>query len=81
MWLAVFSALAGTTIHGIYNVLYNYYQYEVITSSDISRETQIPFPAITVCNINKVYCCSKILLEPLSEQLVQTNNNGQVRGC
>ena len=53
VWLAVFSALAATTILGIVEVLNEFFEYEVITSSDISHETQIQFPAITVCNINK----------------------------
>ena len=53
LWLAVFSGLAGGTIYGIWDVLNEFFEYEVITSSDISHETQIPFPAVTVCNINK----------------------------
>ena len=55
LWLVVFSVLAATTIHGIWEVLDEFFQYEVITSSDISHETQIQFPAITVCNINKAH--------------------------
>ena len=53
LWLAVFSGLAGGTIYGIWDVLNEFFEYDVITSSDISHETQIPFPAVTVCNINK----------------------------
>ena len=53
LWLAVFSVLAGTTIYGIWEVLNEFYKYDVITSSDITHETEITFPAITVCNINK----------------------------
>ncbi len=50
-WVAIFLAGIGATTYNIYLLIDLYFQYPVDTQVTLSYE-QLPFPSITVCNIN-----------------------------
>jgi hypothetical protein len=44
----------GFTIQSLVGVIQQYLAYGVITSTDLSYSSMLSFPAITVCNQNKL---------------------------
>ena len=56
IWLLIFFILAYLTGVNIYNIVNDYLKYPVVTSTDISHQTRITFPAVTICNLNRVSC-------------------------
>ena len=56
VWFIIFSVLAYYTVVGIYDIVIEYFEYPVITSTDITYEPEVDFPAVTICNLNRVNC-------------------------
>ena len=54
LWIAIFAILGFLTISQFVNVILDYYQYPVITNIDLSHKSSVPFPAVTVCNLNRL---------------------------
>ena len=55
-WSTIFIGFLALTIYAVITNLSNYYQYETITSTDLERQVSIIFPAVSICNHNKVHC-------------------------
>ena len=55
-WSTIFFGFLALTIYGVIVNLSNYYEYQIITSTDLERQVSIIFPAISICNHNKVHC-------------------------
>ena len=55
-WLAVFGLLAYATADGIYGIVVDYLKYPVITNTDLTHRSEVDFPAVTICNLNRVNC-------------------------
>ncbi len=55
-WLAVFAVGIGLTAKGMYDVISDYYTYPYTTSTDITHNTSILFPAVSICPLNRVHC-------------------------
>lgn len=54
LWITIFAVLGIMTIVQFVNVIVDYYQYPVITMIDLSHKPSVPFPAVTVCNLNRL---------------------------
>ena len=52
-WFILFLIGTVLTFQNLYGVIYEYLQYNVSTSNDLSFETSIPFPAVSICNQNR----------------------------
>lgn len=53
-WIILFSALAGYTIYNIAEQILYYYEWPVSTIIQITNEPRQIFPAVTVCNQNRI---------------------------
>ncbi len=53
IWTAIFCVGVGMTVDSIAFVVHDYYSYPVITSTILSHQTSVTFPAVTVCNHNR----------------------------
>ncbi|TRY69119.1 hypothetical protein TCAL_04115, partial [Tigriopus californicus] len=56
MWIVLFFIGIIATTSQIYFVLINYYEYNVITSVTNDEAQTMNFPAVTICNANRVHC-------------------------
>ena len=52
-WFILFLIGSIWTCYNLYGVINKYLKYSVSTSSDLTFETSIPFPAVTICNQNR----------------------------
>ena len=52
-WITIFAILGIVTIVQFINVIIDYNQHPVITNIDLSHKQSVPFPAVTVCNLNR----------------------------
>ena len=50
------ACLCNATINGISDIVLDYLKYPVITNTDITYRSQVDFPAVTICNLNRVNC-------------------------
>ncbi len=55
-WLAIFSALFVFTVRGIATVLVDYFSFPVSSNSNLTHVGSVEFPAVTICNANRVNC-------------------------
>jgi hypothetical protein len=53
-WLIIFWALFIYTITLLVNNVNQYLQFDVITSTDLDYSSNVTFPAITICNQNRL---------------------------
>ncbi len=44
------------TVRGIVQVVVDFYARPVITNINVTHKAEVPFPAVTVCNLNRVHC-------------------------
>ena len=56
IWLTVFAVLAYFTVAGIYDIVLEFFEYPVITNTDLTYKSEVDFPAVTICNLNRVNC-------------------------
>ena len=56
VWLLVFTALLSLTIYGIYEVMSNHLAFPVVTVSHLESRGELDFPAVTICNANRIHC-------------------------
>ena len=52
-WFILFLIGSIWTCYNLYGVINEYFKYSVSTSNDLTFETSIPFPAVTICNQNR----------------------------
>ncbi len=60
-WLALFLAGLVFTIRGMAALVQEFQGYPVVTSSKLTTRSSVPFPAITLCNLNRVNCHDAII--------------------
>jgi succinate dehydrogenase/fumarate reductase cytochrome b subunit len=53
LWICVFVAFLYQSLNGLVVVIDDYYQYPALTSINLTHKAQVPFPAVTVCNLNR----------------------------
>ena len=56
VWLVVFTALLSLTIYGIAEVMSNHLAFPVVTVSHLENRGELEFPAVTICNANRIHC-------------------------
>ena len=59
-WLAVFVLGMYYTALGMYDVIQDFHKYPIVTTTDLSHRPSITFPAVTLCNLNRVHCAHLI---------------------
>jgi hypothetical protein len=64
------------TVYGLHGVFTDFYAYSVTTSSDLTHEKKIEFPAVTVCNMNRLNC-----LNLFYQQQIASDNNTDVNAA
>ena len=52
-WTVLFLAGAIITLYQTIDVLDYYFDFDVTTTNDLTFETSLPFPAISICNQNR----------------------------
>ncbi len=55
-WLLVFSVFFGLTLQGLVSVVLDYYSHPFDTGTELNHESSVDFPAITLCNLNRINC-------------------------
>ena len=63
LWITIFAILGIITIIQFVNVIVDYSQHPVITHIDLSHKPSVPFPAVTVCNLNRYLICPQVLTQ------------------
>ena len=53
-WSTLFLVFLGLTVKGVFDNIAAYYEYAVVTSTDLVSKNSIEFPAVTICNHNKL---------------------------
>ena len=61
-WFILFLIGSIWTCYNLYGVINEYFKYSVSTSNDLTFETSIPFPAVTICNQNRYFTKTLLLL-------------------
>ena len=56
--MVIFIAGLAATIYNIVLLMEEFFRFPVITSSDLTNEPSVFFPAVTVCNLNR-YCTDR----------------------
>ena len=46
----------AATIYSVFDNIKTYLAYGIVTSTDLSHKTSIIFPAVSICNLNRVHC-------------------------
>ena len=52
MWLFSFTISAGLSSMLISNTIVQYFNYEIVTKTEVKYESKLIFPIITICNLN-----------------------------
>ena len=55
-WLIIFIVGFVATAYNIYTLLDDYHKYPVTTTTDLVHESSVYFPAVTICNQNRIHC-------------------------
>ncbi|XP_012268274.3 amiloride-sensitive sodium channel subunit gamma-like [Athalia rosae] len=56
VWSILFTIGLACTIRDVYVNCLDYLAYPVTTAMNLKQATALPFPAVTVCNLNRVHC-------------------------
>lgn len=68
VWAIVFLVFVGLTIRDLIDMIKDYRQYPVTVSVRVTDSRVLPFPAVTVCNLNAVhrgrFCNTKNVKKP-----------------
>ena len=54
--MVIFSVCAAFTIEGLYSTITDIMGYPYVTTTDITFQSKVDFPGVTVCNLNRVNC-------------------------
>ena len=52
VWLALFLVLASLTMRNFILIWMDFNTHPIVTSTELTQEKSVEFPAITVCNLN-----------------------------
>ncbi len=52
----MFSVFFGLTLQGLVSVVLDYYSHPFDTGTELNHESSVDFPAITLCNLNRINC-------------------------
>ena len=52
-WITIFTFFSFLTVYSLVSVISDYFQYPIVTGINLSHESQVDFPAVTICNHNR----------------------------
>ena len=55
-WSFLFAVFLAATIYSVFDNIKTYLDYGIVTSTDLSHKTSVIFPAVSICNVNRVHC-------------------------
>jgi hypothetical protein len=53
-WLVLFAIGLYATFHGLIGTITDYLKFDVTTSTDLTHKPSVIFPAVSICNLNKL---------------------------
>ena len=53
IWAIIFAFFSIMTLNNLVNVISDFYKYPVTTSINVTHKSQVDFPAVTICNLNR----------------------------
>jgi hypothetical protein len=56
IWTLLFVIGFACTVRDVYTTTIEYLAYPVITSTTVDQVVALPFPSVTVCNLNRIHC-------------------------
>ncbi len=71
-WLLVFVVGLALTVRSLANLVEEFLDYPVVTSSHLTTKPSVAFPAVTICNINRVNCVN------LEEEALNLHKEGRL---
>ena len=80
IWFIIFSVLGYYTAIGICDIVVEYYEYPVITNTDLTYKPEVDFPAVTICNLNRVNCHNAFLaMYTIKKQLAADDSEAKAK--
>ncbi len=52
-WLSIFFLGLAFTIKGLVDIIDEFDDYPVVVNSKLTTRNEVPYPAVTVCNLNR----------------------------
>ena len=53
-WFILFCVGCYITVNSLVSTVLDYRAFDVTTSNDLEYKTSVPFPAISICNLNRL---------------------------
>ncbi|XP_040583485.1 epithelial sodium channel subunit gamma-like [Lepeophtheirus salmonis] len=78
-WLSIFFILMVFTFQTFLDTVLDFTSYPVLTSVNVTRKFNLPFPAVTICNLNRVQCTNLVYTQyQESEKMKLSPTNGTI---
>ena len=78
MWLVYWLAALGGTTYLMYTGISDYFKYEVNSKSRIVNERPMPFPKVTICNLDQFVTDESVTF--LAEIIKENSTYWEVKG-
>ena len=72
--MVIFSVCAAFTIEGLYSTITDILGYPHITTTDITFQSKVDFPGVTVCNLNRVNCHNAFMASYNLSQMLESQS-------
>ena len=59
-WLAILVAGTVFTVRGLVIIINDFLTYPSVTTNTFNTPPSVPFPAVTVCNLNRIHCLNLV---------------------
>ena len=80
VWCLIFLVLAYFTADGIKEIVVEYFTFPVITTTDLSHRPEVDFPAVTICNLNRVNCHNAFLaMYTIKLQIAESSSETEMK--
>ena len=80
VWCLIFLVLAYFTAGGIKEIVLEYFTFPVITTTDLSHRPELDFPAVTICNLNRVNCHNAFLaMYTIKLQIAESSSETEMK--
>ena len=56
IWLLLFVLCGAMTTYGVYAAIEDFQSWPSVTSIILQHNDKVEFPAVTICNLNRVHC-------------------------
>lgn len=79
-WLLIFVGLLALTIYSLVILIQDIHEYPVLTTTAMLQNSSVIFPAVTVCNLNRINCQNLLTTLEGIESDVAAAANGSYTG-